>query len=73
MEPNIRTISFNIYADSDEEAELGRSAIIRFINLVGQQGARVSGDAIAEAVAMFGRNTFISNQIINFFKKQNHG
>lgn len=70
MEKGIRKISFNIYADTDEEAENGRKAIIQFINIMGQYGAMVSGNKIAEAVANLNNNQFIKNQIINFFKKQ---
>lgn len=65
----IKSITFNIYASSDEEAERGRKAIIQFINIVGQQGAKVSGDKIAEAVAKLQSSPFIASQIINFFKK----
>lgn len=65
----IRNISFNIYAKSDEEAERGRKAIITFINIMGQHGAKVTGDKIAGAVAKLGENTFVTSQIIRFFKK----
>ena len=65
----VRKISFNIYADSDEEAEKGRSAIVKFIDIIGQHGARVSGNKLHEAVSHIGDNTFIMSQIINFFKK----
>ena len=65
----VRKISFNIYADSDEEAEKGRSAIVQFIDIIGQHGARVSGNKLHEAVSHIGDNTFIMSQIINFFKK----
>lgn len=68
MEQNVRNISFNIYADSDEEAEKGRKAIIQFINIMGQHGAKVSGNKIAEAVLKLGENTFVTSQIIKFFK-----
>lgn len=70
MEKGIRKISFNIYAQDDEEAENGRKAIIQFINIMGQYGAMVSGNKIAEAVANLNNNQFIKNQIINFFRKQ---
>ena len=67
---NIKRISLNIYADSDEEAEMGRKAIVSFINMVGQHGAKVSGRKLAEAVGMIATNPFITTQIINFFLKQ---
>ena len=66
---DVRNISFNIYAGSDEEAEKGRKAIIQFINIIGQHGAMVSGNKIAEAVSKLSESPFIASQIINFFKK----
>lgn len=66
----IRKISFNIFADSDEEAERGRKAIIQFINIMGQNGAKVSGNKIADAVGKLSSNPFIASQIIKFFKNK---
>ena len=63
-----RNISFNIYASSDEEAERGRRAIVQFINIIGQHGAKVSGEKISKAVSKFSSSPFIASQIINFFK-----
>lgn len=65
----IKPITFNIYANSDEEAERGRKAITQFINIMGQHGAKVSGDKLYEAIGYLGDNSFIMSQIINFFKK----
>ena len=65
----VRNISFNIYASSDEEAERGRKAIVQFINIMGQHGGMVSGDKLHEAVSMLKSNSFITSQIINFFKR----
>ena len=64
----IQSITFNIYADSPEEAQRGRNAIVQFINILGQHGAKVSGDKIVQAVANMNSNPFIATQIINFFK-----
>lgn len=64
----IRNISFNIYADSEEEAERGRKAIIQFISIMGQHGARVSGNKIADAVARLNSTPFVASKIIQFFK-----
>ncbi len=69
MAKGIKQISFNIYANSDEEAEKGRKAIIQFINIMGQHGAMVSGDKIAEAVSKLSSSPFIATQIIKFFKQ----
>lgn len=64
----IRNISFNIYADSEEEAERGRKAIVQFISIMGQHGARVSGNKIADAVARLNSTPFVASKIIQFFK-----
>ena len=64
-----RRIAFNIYANSDEEAERGRNAIIQFINIMGRHGAMVSGNKLHEAIGLIGENTFILPQIIGFFKR----
>lgn len=68
MDQNIRKIAFNIYADSEEEAERGRQAIVQFINIIGQHGAKVSGNKIAEAVTKMQSAPFVATQVINFFK-----
>ena len=70
MEQAVRNISFNIYASSDEEAERGKKAIVQFINIMGQQGAKVSGNKLSDAVKMLNTSPFITSQIIKFFKKQ---
>lgn len=64
----IQRISFNIYADDEQEAERGRQAIVEFINLMGRYGAKVSGNRIAQAMQQLNNSPFIRNQIINFFK-----
>lgn len=65
----INKIAFNIYAGDDEEAERGRKAIVQFINIMGQHGAMVSGNKLAEAVSKLGENPFIFSQILKFFKQ----
>lgn len=69
MEQEIQPITFNIYAKDREESERGRKAIIQFINIMGQHGAKVSGDKLVEAVGRLNSSPFIATQIINFFKK----
>lgn len=64
----IRQIAFNIYAGTDEEAERGRKAIVQFINIMGQHGAKVSGDKIAKAVGLLNSSPFVATRIIGFFK-----
>ncbi|MBQ4377079.1 MAG: hypothetical protein II793_05245 [Bacteroidales bacterium] len=61
-------IKFNIYAESEAEAEEARQAIIAFIASHAQQGRAVTGRKIAEAVAKWDKNPFVKNEIIKFFK-----
>ena len=70
MKPEIRNISFNIYADSYEEAEQGRMAFIRFIDIMDQHDAHVTGKKLDDALKLLYSNSFITSQIIKFFKKQ---
>ena len=67
-----RKIAFNIYANSDEEAERGRKAITQFINIMGQHGAKVSGDKLYEAISLPGSNGLnlprICFKVVFFFK-----
>lgn len=65
----VQPITFNIYAESEEEAENGRKAIISFINIMGQHGARVSGSKLSEAVGRMSNAPFVVSQIIKFFKE----
>ena len=65
----VRPITFNIYASTDEEAEKGRKAIIHFIDIMGQHGGKVSGKKLEEAVGRLYNNSFITAQIIKFFKQ----
>lgn len=65
----VRPITFNIYAADEIEAELGRKAIIQFINIMGKHGARVSGKKLSEAVAKMDNAPFVTGQIIKFFKE----
>ena len=69
MENQVRNISFNIYAGSDEEAEKGRKAITKFISIMCQHGAMVSGNKIDDAMNRLMESPFVMSQIISFFKK----
>ena len=69
MAQDIQPITFNIYARDEQEAERGRAAIIKFINILGQHGAKFSGDKIAEAVGKLSGHPFVASQIFKFFKQ----
>lgn len=60
-------IKFNIYADSPDEAEAARLAIVSFINQHAQHGRAVTAQKITEAVSRWDKNPFVKNLIIEFF------
>lgn len=61
-------ITFNIYAESEQEAEEARMAIIAFIGQHAHQGRAVTGRKIAQAIANWDKNPLVKSQIINYFK-----
>jgi hypothetical protein len=61
-------ITFNIYAESEQEAEEARMAIVAFIGEHAKHGRAVTGRKIAQAVSNWDKNLIVKNQIINFFK-----
>lgn len=60
-------IKFQVYADSPEEVEAARNAIIAFINQHAQHGRAVTARKITEAVSRWDKNPFVRNRIIEFF------
>lgn len=64
-------ITFNIYAESEEEAKRAQEGIIGFISRNAEQGRAVSGAKITEALRKAESNAFIRNQISNFLKNGN--
>ena len=60
-------ITFNIYAESEQEAEEARMAIVAFIGEHAKHGRAVTGKKIAQAVSNWDKNPLVKNQIIKFF------
>ena len=67
----VENISFNIYADSPQDAENLKIAIANFINYFGQQGIKVKANVIADAINGWGNNAIVRNQIIKTIKNGN--
>jgi hypothetical protein len=57
-------IKFNVYANSQEEADKATEAIKAFINAKALQGVAVTANKIADAVSRYKDNYFVTN----FFK-----
>ena len=72
MEENKRLkgfpITFNIYAETEQEAEEARMAIIAFIGLHASQCRAVTAKKVAYAISNWDKNPIVKNQIINYFK-----
>jgi hypothetical protein len=61
-------ISFNIYAESEQEVEEARKAIIAFIGLHASQCRAVTARKVTQALSNWDKNPLVRNQIINYFK-----
>lgn len=61
-------ITFCLYAENEEEAEEARKAIVSFIGVQAAQCRAVTAKKVAQAISKWDSNSFIKNQIINYFK-----
>ena len=61
-------IRFQIYADSEQEAEDARNAIVDFIAEHARCGRAVTGKKLADAIRNWKNNVIVRNRIINYFK-----
>lgn len=60
-------IKFNIYAETPEEVEEARKAIVAFIGQHAQKGRAVTARKIADAVNGWERNPIVKSSIIKYF------
>lgn len=68
MYDKIVNISFNLWANSEEEGEELRKEIVDFINRHGEQGRKISAPKLTEALRKWEKNPFVRQSIINHFK-----
>lgn len=61
-------VKFNIYAESQSEADAVSQAIIAFIDENARKGIAISASKCLQAVSNWGENPFIKNRITNFFR-----
>lgn len=61
------TISFQLYAYDEQEAEAARMAIIAFIGQHAAQGRAVTAEKVARAVSKWEQNPIVRSQIIKYF------
>ena len=61
-------VTFNIYAETQQEAEDCRMAIIAFIGYHASQCRAVTARKVAQALSNWDKNPIVKNRIINYFK-----
>lgn len=62
-------ITFNIYAENQEEADDARSAIVEFIDEHRLEGRAVTAQKVSKAIRNWRKsNPFVRDKIINYFK-----
>ena len=64
-----RVESFNVWAESQEEANEMRQAFIDFIDEHGKQGRFVSARKVTEALRNWKSNVLVRNRIIEHLSK----
>lgn len=60
-------VKFNIYANSQEEADMATQAIKAFISEHAKQGRAVTAVKVADAIGKWKNNVLVRNRIINYF------
>ena len=61
-------LTFNIYAENEQEVEDCRMAIIAFIGLHASQCRAVTAKKVAHALSNWDKNAIVKNQIIKYFE-----
>lgn len=68
MNDKIVNISFNVWANSEEEGIRLRNSICDFIEWFGQRGIKVSASKLDEAIGNWQKNALVKNSIIKHFR-----
>ena len=63
-------LHFNIYAESEQEVEDCRKAIVSFIGLHASQRRAVTARKVAEALGRWDKNPIVKNRIVEYFKQE---
>lgn len=67
MNDKIVNISFNVWANDENEAQELKTAICDFIDWFGQRGIKVSASRLTEAINNWQNNFIVKNSIIKHF------
>ena len=58
-------VTFNVYANSQEEADNASKVLAEFVDNMAKQGVAVTADKLTQAVQSWGNNSLVRN----YFKK----
>lgn len=61
-------VKFNIYANSQQEADMAAQAIKAFISEHAKQGRAVTAAKVASAISKWKDNVLVRNRIISYFQ-----
>ena len=61
-------MKFNIYANSPQEVESARKAIVAFIEDNAAAGRAVTAGKIASIIPLWKSNSLVYHRVVNFFK-----
>lgn len=61
-------VKFNIYAESQEEADAVSAAFKEFIDSQARSGIAVTATKVTDAVRRWGGNPMVRNRVINYFR-----
>lgn len=68
MNDKVVNISFNVWANNEEEGARLKQTICDFIDWFGQKGIKVTASKLTEAIDKWQANTLVRNRVINHFK-----
>lgn len=68
MNDKIVNISFNIWANNEDEVKELRKSICDFIDWFGQRGIKVSASKLNDAISKWQDNMLVKNSIVKYFK-----
>lgn len=67
MNDKVVNISFNVWANNEEEAKTLHDAICGFIDWFGQRGVKVTASKLTQAINNWQNNTIVKNSVIRYF------
>ena len=67
MNDKIVNISFNVWANNEDEAKDLYKSICDFIDWFGQRGVKVTASKLTQAINNWQNNAIVKNSVIRYF------